>query len=73
MEKEIRRNKDKFGNYESNIYPCPRCGAEFLCYVMQFDSHMCLNDDCGWFESFGFGTNQHPEKIDYENPKRSRD
>jgi hypothetical protein len=68
MEKEIRKNLDKFGNYESNLYPCPRCSSEFLTYVMQFDSNMC--EQCDWFD--GWAEGDPKEQIDYDNPQRER-
>ena len=70
MEKEIILDEDRFANYKSNLYSCPRCNAEFLQYVGQSDDHYCLNDGCGWVESGYFGGG--PEDIDYDNPVRQR-
>lgn len=77
MEKETIRNRDKFGNYDTNQYPCPRCGGEFLGYCLQFDSFMCDAEGCGWTESSGFFSfveDEEPvnEQIDYEHPVRER-
>ncbi len=57
---------DKFGNHWSNKFPCPRCGTEWLMYVGQYDSFMCVDADCDWSEAI-FGQ-ENTEKIDYSNP-----
>lgn len=70
MERETIRWLDRFANYETNRYPCPKCGNEFLVLVEQTDTYCC--NQCEWTEG-AFGV--RPEDcegfdIDYENPAR---
>lgn len=45
---ETISDRDEFGNYETDRFSCPRCGADRVVYVFQFDSWMCATSECKW-------------------------
>lgn len=63
---EAITDRDEFGNYETDLFPCPRCGNDRVVFVFQFHGWMCAADECKWTDTYYLSEDAEPRPA----PKR---